>query len=330
MTPVTTESATKPESRSLDSIATHNKYLVHRHEEETPEFGLKVLPLRAQQYPMYSSPAVAIKAHKSVQEESPKPSNVFNAPYPAADEKIGQELDTLPLTASDIDVRKAVPAEYPRYTGDYYLPELSTDLEGGFSPTIEEYLYKPLQLLRMARPFINKHLSGFEYEPDTASTSSTKAPNHEERHTKINYIKYSSENPYSFQRSLSSSAPVYNNDDISKFFDSPTTQSPLFAPTDNRYLDDSEEPSALPQFNIPPKSLQIDFPSELSYNEEYSEIGNPTFIVPENYKMNLPLLSSASSLPVKTHGLTIDDGQFSRKEIRKDNGEFISRYVTYT
>lgn len=93
----------------------------------------------------------------------------------------------------------------------------------------------------------------------------------------------------------------------------------------SRYQSDSTDSQRpFPRFSIPLGSLQLDSERSKDYNTETSEIIEPTFIVPRDIPRQL--LPRPSS-PTMTYGVSISDGEFSRKEIRKDNGEFFSRSV---
>lgn len=62
------------------------------------------------------------------------------------------------------------------------------------------------------------------------------------------------------------------------------------------------------------------------FNIEVSEIAEPAFIVPENVG-KVGIVIPPPSAPSRTHGLSINDAQITRNEVRKDNGEFLSRLV---
>lgn len=92
-----------------------------------------------------------------------------------------------------------------------------------------------------------------------------------------------------------------------------------------RYQSDSTDSQRpFPRFSIPLSSLQLDSERSKDYNTETSEIIEPTFIVPRDIPR--PQVPRPTS-PTMTYGVSISDGKFSRKEIRKDNGEFFSRSV---
>lgn len=93
----------------------------------------------------------------------------------------------------------------------------------------------------------------------------------------------------------------------------------------SRYQSDSSDSQRpFPRFSIPLRSLQLDLEQSKEYNTETSEIIEPTFIVPRDTPRQLV---PRPILPSMTYGVSISDGMFSRKEIRKDNGEFFSRSV---
>lgn len=92
-----------------------------------------------------------------------------------------------------------------------------------------------------------------------------------------------------------------------------------------RYQSDSSDSHRpFPRFSIPLRSLQLDLEQSKDYNTETSEIIEPTFIVPRDTPRHLVPRPIS---PTMTYGVSISDGMFSRKEIRKDNGEFFSRSV---
>lgn len=93
----------------------------------------------------------------------------------------------------------------------------------------------------------------------------------------------------------------------------------------SRYQSDSSgSQRPFPRFSIPLRSLQLDLEQSKDYNTETSDIIEPTFIIPrDNPRQLVPRPIS----PTMTYGVSISDGTFSRKEIRKDNGEFFSRSV---
>lgn len=62
------------------------------------------------------------------------------------------------------------------------------------------------------------------------------------------------------------------------------------------------------------------------FNVEVSEIAEPAFIVPENVG-KVGIVIPPPSAPSRTHGLSINDAQITRNEVRKDNGEFLTRLV---
>lgn len=93
----------------------------------------------------------------------------------------------------------------------------------------------------------------------------------------------------------------------------------------SRYQSDSSDSQRpFPRFSIPLRSLQLDLEQSKEYNTETSEIIEPTFIVPSDTPRQLVPRPIS---PTMTYGVSISDGMFSRKEIRKDNGEFFSRSV---
>lgn len=93
----------------------------------------------------------------------------------------------------------------------------------------------------------------------------------------------------------------------------------------SRYQSDSSDSQRpFPRFSIPLHSLQLDLEQSKDYNTETSEIIEPTFIVPRDTPRHL---EPRPISPTITYGVSISDGMFSRKEIRKDNGEFFSRSV---
>lgn len=93
----------------------------------------------------------------------------------------------------------------------------------------------------------------------------------------------------------------------------------------SRYQSDSSDSQRpFPRFSIPLRSLQLDLEQSKDYNTETSEIIEPTFIVPRDTPRQLVPRPIS---PTMTYGVSISDGMFSRKEIRKDNGEFFSRSV---
>lgn len=93
----------------------------------------------------------------------------------------------------------------------------------------------------------------------------------------------------------------------------------------SRYQSDSSgSQRPFPRFSIPLRSLQLDLEQGKDYNTETSEIIEPTFIVPRDTPRQLVPRPIS---PTMTYGVSISDGMFSRKEIRKDNGEFFSRSV---
>lgn len=64
------------------------------------------------------------------------------------------------------------------------------------------------------------------------------------------------------------------------------------------------------------------------FNMEVSEIVEPAFIVPENVgKVDITIPPPFA--PLRTHALSINDAQITRNEVRKDNGEFLSRSVKH-
>lgn len=92
-----------------------------------------------------------------------------------------------------------------------------------------------------------------------------------------------------------------------------------------RYQSDSSDSQRpFPRFSIPLRSLQLDLEQSKDFNTETSDIIEPTFIVPRDTPRQLVPRPIS---PTMTYGVSISDGMFSRKEIRKDNGEFFSRSV---
>lgn len=95
----------------------------------------------------------------------------------------------------------------------------------------------------------------------------------------------------------------------------------------NRYQSDSTDSQRpFPRFSIPLHSLLLDKEGSKDYNTETSEIIEPTFILPQGRNIPRQLIPRPTS-PIMTYGVSISDGKFSRKEIRKDSGEFFSRSV---
>lgn len=93
----------------------------------------------------------------------------------------------------------------------------------------------------------------------------------------------------------------------------------------SRYQSDSSDfQRPFPRFSIPLRSLQLDLEQSKDYNTETSDIIEPTFIIPRDTPRQLVPRPIS---PTMTYGVSISDGMFSRKEIRKDNGEFFSRSV---
>lgn len=223
-------------------------------------------------------------------------------------------LTSAPLVATDIEIRRAVPFEND-YLSRHYASRFRFPPATLPTPKTRKFVQNVISVPIANVPEFNvqndENVDTLSYLPPTKMF----APG-------FNYQT----SPSFFQ------SPNFlpNAADDSGLFRNPLSPTQTFVP---RSPEDQEPPRFIPWTPSGYEYLrQLDPLDRLApeqapstgFNVEVSEIVEPAFIVPENVG-KVGIIIPPPSAPSRTHGLSINDAQITRNEVRKDNGEFLSR-----
>lgn len=225
-------------------------------------------------------------------------------------------LQSMPLVATDIDIRRAVPFENDHLSRKY----------------ASRFRFPPATLPRPEAQELDQHVVSvpivnfpeLNVQNDGNLGSLSKFSPAEMFTPRFDYQT----SPHFFQ----TQSFLPNVADESGLFRNPLGPTQTFEPSSP---ENQEPPRFVPwtpsgyEYLRELDSLDRLAPGQapsIGFNVEVSEIAEPAFIVPENVG-KVGIVIPPPSAPSRTHGLSINDAQITRNEVRKDNGEFLTRLV---